>query len=309
MTSRTTWDKLPTPRAPQPLITLAVVATLILIVTGVMAACGETGSGDAGGYQIPHPTGPNELVLRVETGGGFVPVEYSLTALPEISIYGDGRVIVTGPVIAIYPGPALPNLQTAVVSEQTLQAILDAAKEAGLFQNGVDYGRPNITDVGTTKFTINADNATFITDVYALGMEEGTSGLSMEQQQRRAALDELRGRLVDITTFAEEELTWEPYQFTALTVHSIVADPSATADPDVEPNRLRWPLSDLATAGEAVQPEGYRRAVIAGDDLEALRPLLANATQITLWESAGVQYHLLFRPLLPDETLQPPSTG
>ena len=97
-----------------------------------------------------------EIVLQVTSGGGFVPIEYNLTLVPQFSLYGDGTVIVTGPVIAIYPGPALPNLQTARVSEETVQAILSAAREAGLFANDVDYGRPQITDVPTTIIAISA---------------------------------------------------------------------------------------------------------------------------------------------------------
>ncbi len=303
MTDTTRSGGLPSRRAAQPLRTLVALASSMIIATGALAACGGTGSDGPGGDTITHPTGANDLVLRVETGGGFVPVEYNLTAMPEVSIYGDGRVIVTGPVMAIYPGPATPNLQTAVISQETLQAMLAAAKEAGLFQNGVDYGRPNITDVGTTKFTINADGTTYVTDVYALGMEEGTSGLSMEQQQQRAVLSDLRGKLVDVMAYTDEELTWASYRSTAMAVYSRPADQSGSGDPDVEPNRLQWPLSDLATAGEPVQPEGYRRVVLTGDDTAALSDALVSATQITIWESNGTDYLLFFRPLLPDEVV------
>jgi len=65
---------------------------------------------------------------------------------------------------------------------------------------------------------------------------------------------------------------------------------------------LDWPLADLSTLGEAVLPEGYRRVVVSGDDLSTLRPLLGQATQITLWKSGDREYYLYFRPLLPDET-------
>ena len=209
--------------------------------------------------------------MRVETGGGFVPVEYNLTATPEFSLYGDGRVIETGPMILIYPGPALPNLQTAVISEEAIQGILEAAREAGLFDPTIDYGQPGITDVGTTTFTINADGQTYRTDIYALGMEEGAGGLTMEQQQARAAVSDFRAKLMDLTAFETEEIVWEPFEYEALDVYSRAVDPAASPDPaDVQPNRLVWPLDDLATAGAAVQPEGYRRVTVTGDDLATL---------------------------------------
>ena len=136
---------------------------------------------------IAHPTGAADVVIRMATGGGFVPIEYNYTMVPEFTIYGDGRIIVTGPTTLEYPGKALPNLQTTVVSEEVLQAMLAAAKEAKLFQNGVDYGTPGVTDVGTTTITINADNTTYTAQIYALGFEDG-GNLTMEQQTARAAI-------------------------------------------------------------------------------------------------------------------------
>lgn len=43
------------------------------------------------------------------------------------------------------------------------------------------------------------------------------------------------------------------------------------------------------------------RSVISGADLTALRPLLSQATSITLWGSVGKYYHVFLRPLLPDQ--------
>ena len=100
-------------------------------------------------------------------GGGFVPVEYNLTAIPAFSLYGDGRVIVPGPVIMIYPGPAMPNLQTAIIPEDAIQAILSAAREAGLFDPNFDYGHPGISDMPTTTFVVNESGTSYRTEVYA----------------------------------------------------------------------------------------------------------------------------------------------
>jgi hypothetical protein len=291
--------------------TLAVsVALLVLVVGGAygLAGCGEgsdnggvTTTGPAEG-SITHPAGGNEVMLRVSTGGGFVPVEYNLTQLPEFTLYGDGTVIVTGPVIMIYPGPALPNLQTTTISEEAIQAILSAAREAGLFTNGVDYGQPQVTDLGTTTITVNADGTTYQADIYALGAESGAGGLTLEQQQARGAISDLTGKLLDLTAFETGELQWTAYEYPALAVFSRTVDPGLDPGTDgVEPNRLEWPLGDLITIGEAVQPEGYRKVVISGEDLATLQPLLNEATQITIWTVGDSEYNLYFRPLLPDE--------
>jgi hypothetical protein len=289
---------------------IVVVALLALI--GALGTLGAAGCGGSGGVtdttvgsgdSVIHPTGANEIVLRVFSHDGFVAPWYRLTQLPEFSLYGDGTVVVTGPTIAIYPGPAMPNLQTTKTSADAVQAILSAAREAGLFANDVDYGQPGITDMPVTSIVINADKTTYRSDIYALGMEAGAGGLSMEQQQARAAINDLTGKLVDLTSFEPAELKWAPYEYSALAVFSQAIDPGANTDStEVQPNRLEWPLGDLSTLGEAVQPEGFRKVVVSGEDLAKLKPLLGEATQITVWTYGEGEYNLYFRPLLPDET-------
>ncbi|MBN1630039.1 MAG: hypothetical protein JW990_09760 [Thermoleophilia bacterium] len=282
-----------------------IVAALTLGALGI-AGCGEAGdptdttAGPPDG-SIVHPSGANEIVLQVSSGGGFVPVSWALTQVPEFTLYGDGTAIVTGPVIAIYPGPALPNLQTSRVSEKTMQAILSAAREAGLFASDVDYGQPQITDVPATVITVNAEGTTYLSNIYALGAEENAGGLSLEQQQARAAVSSLIGKLLDLTPF-ETGLQWSAYDYSSLAVFSVPVDPNIEPNPDdVQPNRLEWPLGDLATLGEAAQPDGYRRIVVSGDDLATLQPVLKEANQITIWTVGDREYNLYFRPLLPDE--------
>ena len=231
-----------------------------------------------------------------------MPIEYNYTMVPSFTLYGDGRIIVPGPVTMQYPGAALPNLQTTVVSEDVIQSMLAAAKEAGLFQNGVDYGHPGVTDVGTTTITVTAGGVTYTSQIYALGFEDG-GNMTMQQQQARAAISTLQTKLSDPSTLTGEQPVWESYDFTALRVFSR-ALPAATdtTSTDIQPNHLPWPLADLATSGEEVaNAQGLRKVVVSGDDLETLKPLLEQATEITLWGSGSLQYNLWLRPLLPDE--------
>ena len=251
---------------------------------------------------IAHPTGAADVVIRFSTGGGFVPIEYNYTMVPEFTLFGDGRIIVTGPVTMQYPGNALPNLQTTVVSEEVVQTMLAAAKEAGLLQNGVDYGQPGVADVGTTTITVNAGGTTYTSQIYALGFEEG-GNLTMQLQQARAAISALQGKLNDPSALTGEQSTWESYNFTAIRVYGRAVDTTASTDPtDIQPGHLPWPLSDLATSAvEVANSQGLGMVVVSGDDLGTLKPLLEKATQITLWASGKAQYNLWLRPLLPDE--------
>lgn len=315
----------------RPLPALAILGACIVVLTLGAAACGTVNNPPGGGgssststspsstdttststpssssttlptASISHPTGATDVVLRVSTGGGFVPIEYQYTLVPEFTLYGDGRIIVPGPVTMQYPGAALPNLQTTVASEDVVQTMLATAEEAGLFQNGVDYGQPGVADVGTTTITVNAGGATYTSQIYALGFDSG-GNLTMQQQQARAAVNDLRGKLSDPSNFTSEQPVWESYDFTAIRIFSRRVDATQSTNPtDIRPNHLPWPLADLATSGEPVaNAQGLRKLEVSGDDLATLRPLLQKATQITLWESGNAQYSLFFRPLLPDE--------
>ena len=317
----------------RPTVVFAVLATLIvLVLTLGVVACGtvekppggggssstvppdSTSSSDTTSSTIPgststtlsagsiaHPTGAADVVIRFSTGGGFVPIEFNYTMVPEFTLYGDGRIIETGPVTMQYPGMALPNLQTTIVSEDVIQTMLAAAKEAGLLQNGVDYGQPGVADVGTTTVTVNAGGATYTSQIYALGFETG-GNLTMQQQQARAAISSLQGKLIDPSTLTGEQPAWESYDFTAIRVYSRVFDATTTGSTEIQPGHLPWPLADLATSGaEVANGQGLRMVVVAGDDLTTIKPLLQKATEITLWDSGEAKYNVWLRPLLPDE--------
>jgi hypothetical protein len=66
---------------------------------------------------------------------------------------------------------------------------------------------------------------------------------------------------------------------------------------------MDWPLeTPLAEIGTSFgEPAEYRCAVIEGDDLNALDPLLAEANELTLWRSGDLAYQLYVHPLLPDD--------
>jgi hypothetical protein len=277
---------------------LLLSAAPLLLVPLVLAACGGTS----------HQTGKAEVVVRVEVGGGFVTPQYNLTQPPGFTLYGDGTVIVTGPMIEIFPQPAMPNLQKASISQKAIDKVLSAAKQAGLFTNDVDYGTPNITDVGTTTITIKAGGKTYTSSIYAFGFEQmpdgvTVDGLTQAQVQAREEVTKFVAKVQDLDVFLSTTLKWEQYAFTSLAVFSQLSDPNSPVydTTDVQPNRLNWPLGDLSTLGEAVQPDGFRKVVVSGDQIPRLQPLLGQATQITLWKSGEREYYLYFRPLLPDE--------
>lgn len=302
----------------RPWFVLALVALLALGLVFGVVACGTepeasstTSSGGTGttwlAGSIPHLTGAADVVLRLSDGGGMPLPGWDLIRLPQFTLFGDGRIIVVNgaPSRATLPDRPLPELQTMVVSEEVIQAILAAAKEATLFQNGGDYeyGEPAMTDQDTTTITINAGGATYTTDIYALGFDPDEEvSVTREQQQARDIVDAFRARLNDPDSFGGQPLAWEPYDVPALKVFSQPAP--ADIDimyTDVHPNHLTWPLADLGTSGNAIDNRGLRARVITGRDLATLKAALPQATQWTVWQSGAAGYLLDLRPILPDE--------
>jgi hypothetical protein len=278
-------------------------AAALVAVALFTAACGRLsdvgpGSGDD---QIPHPTGADDLVLRIDVGGGFVPIEYNLAALPGMSIYGDGRMIVQGPVMEIYPGPALPNFLVTGLSEDAVQAILAAARDAGLMDGDATYDFPCVTDLPTTTFTVVAEGRTNVVSAYALGFDESAGACEGVDTEARAALATFQGAFGDLKGLVPEGSIGleEPYVPTEMRVFVL----PYRGEPELPQQSVEWPVAgSLETFGEPIDvPEGARCGVVSGEDLAGMLGAAATANQLTPWTSDGAEYRLIFRPLLPDE--------
>lgn len=288
------------------------LAISLLLPAMLAAGCGRlnddggSGSGGTGGSRgIEHPTGADQLVLRVATGGGFVPYEYTLRSLPGFSLYGDGRLLVEGPQIEIYPGPAMPNLQVSRVTEEAIQAILEEARSAGLLGADASYDFPCVTDLPTTTFTVAAEGVTHTVSAYALGFDEGSEPVSCGDfevdVEARAQLSEFWRKLGDLRSWLPEGSIGaeEPYTPSEMRVY---VQPYRS-DPQLEQSAVQWPLDGpLGSFGDQ-DPNltDIRCGVVGGADLQVLLPEALAANELTPWTSGGEQHGLIFRPLLPDE--------
>lgn len=273
------------------------------VLTLALAACGglnDDGGGTGGGGAIEHPTGSDELVLRWEYQGGFVPLEYTLKRVPSWSLYGDGRVVVEGPMIEIYPAPALPNLQVRRLSEEGVQAILEAAKAAGLMDGDATYDYRCITDAATTVFTTNAEGSTSVVSAYALMDAMGGSCPDVDVEARQALM-EFEGKLGDLSWLPEGSIgAEEPFTADEVRIHVLPYQ----GDPELPQEPVDWPLETALAAFGAREPGGLEDArcgVVSGADLDALWPLMRGANDLTPWSSGKAEYRLVLRPLLPDE--------
>lgn len=275
----------------------------------LVSAMGVTGCADAeppGGGISPsrsHATTSSDLVLRWGYEGGFTPPEFQLTNLPAFSLYGDGTIVRPGPQIEIYPGPALPALEAVRVDEAGVDAIVDAAFDAGLdtVEDLTDMGAIGVADAPDTVFTLRADGIDRTVRVYALHeLGERPPGMPGDEYQARLALLDLVERLGALETWLPEGSIGESREFEATGARIFISRYRGQADlpqPEVE-----WPLATpLAGIGEEMG-SGIRCVAVTGPDwTDRLEPEVATANQLTPWTSEGRRYAVSFRPLLPDE--------
>lgn len=277
----------------------------VALVALVTAACADSTSTTSNDGGIQHPTGTDQLVLRVETGGGFTAPEFQLRLIPEFSLYGDGTIVTPGPQIEIYPPPALPSVQTQPVSEDGVQAILQAAIDAGIDTDHdmTDMGSTMVADAATTTFTISVNGTTNSFGVYALGMFDGNcpQGMAQKECDARTSLSSFVTQLADLQTWLPSGSLGETTTYEPSGSRVYVGD--VRRDADLPQQKVTWPLDPpLASFGEDTGA-GYRCGPVTGADwADALEPLAAGTNELTPWTSDGTSYGLLFRPLLPDET-------
>lgn len=292
-------------------IAAALVALFLFAASaGFLSAAARNATPAAAG-PITHPTGRDEVVLRVEIGGGLLPATAFLTEMPSFSLYGDGRVVVQGPVPAIFPGPALPNLRLTRLNEEGVQAILRAARDAGLLDDDARYVNMRVADAPTTTLTVNAGGRTTVVEAYALGIAE--EGAPAAEREARRELARFVEALNDLPAWLPADAILEadvPFPVERLQVIVQPVDPNrpapAAPDPDLVPDPVMWPLTTpLADLGDPLTRPGVlsdaRCAVVEGTDAERLVAALEEANALTPWESEGTVYDLYPRPLLPDE--------
>jgi hypothetical protein len=275
------------------------VATVTLFLLGACARAGDSAGGAAAESPSGSPvvTDPNALVLRVERLGGFMAPDQQLGRLPVVSVYGDGRVITQGPQIARYPGPALPNLLVQQVDPATVDGLVAKASAAGV-KNGADLGQPNVADAPTTRITVATADGTRSLDAVALSeAQPNDPKLTTGQRDARAKLAAFVQEVTDLPV-ANGMPEAQPYQPAAV---------AALARPYTKPqNGLPQQPAAVAWPGPALPgtplTAGAGCVTATGSAAQKVLAAAKAANAITPWTSAGRQWTVIFRPLLPDES-------
>jgi hypothetical protein len=278
----------------------------------LLAACSGGPGGSTG--PIAHPAG-DDLVLRVEYGGGQIR-DFFLTSFPIFTMTGDGRVIVPGAQIDIFPGPALPAVNVRQLTEEGIQAVLKEVARTGQFGTSAELrGAQNvIADAGDTILTLHAGGKDVRIKVYGLGslVPPGNyPGVSEAELAAHRALS----RLVDELTNLDPRLPasawvdtgWQPYQPEALRLLVRNADADPPDDTGTGNALVDWPVdSDPATFGDLTASGDQRCGVVSGQQALDWYAALGNANQLTRFVKDNHRYQVTARFQLPDEPLECP---
>ncbi len=275
---------------------------LFMTLALALAACGAGDSGSSGNENPDTPnttSGPIEApdeprpVLTVLEEGGFVPVQWNLRRIPRYVLMSDGTLYGPGPVPAIFPGPALPAVQTVEVDDATMAEIATLIEVSGL--DAVDEERNDaaaarVADLPDTVFVYVDDaGVEHRFTVYALGIDDVDFG-----DPRIAHLEQLALVLDE----AMASGAGEQYQPDSIDVY-VAAEPIGFDEEYA--NTQDWPL-DVAFDELAGDTVGYRCIHLDGTEATNVLDALATANEATTFvDESGTEHTVLVRLVLPGQ--------
>lgn len=289
--------------------TIPAAVLLLLLAIGT-AACSNAGSGGTTGggpsptadpatptpAGIAHPTGADEIILRYDEVGGFVPVEFMASHVPYFTLYGDGTLVyVSNEPVEWQPNRPMTGspILAAKVTEEQIQSLLEfALGEGGLAIAREQYDNPLIADAPTAVFEVNAAGDSKTVSVMALAMER-------EPGPDTAVLNSL-ARLAE--RLRDGSMGGRPYvaeAYRGVLTESPGAEGVAIAD-------WPWPGLTVGDFAPPVDPNALPQRTRALTPEEAAATGVQgfeNGIQGGLWYRAddGMLYSFVVRPLLPDD--------
>jgi hypothetical protein len=273
----------------------------LLGVAAIATACADHPTVPGGGSSVSYPHGADQVVLRIDTSGGFVAPQQTLQQMPSFSLYGDGGAITQGAQTEIYPGPALPSLVVTSITPSGVQSIVQDALAAGLGTNH-SYTTMGVSDMPTTTFTLNVDGETHVTRVYALGAGSLAPGMTAEERKARATLQHLSSQVTDLRRSLPAGSVGPDRPYTPEGLRVFAQAYEHQRDPMLHEPEVAWPLSrPLASFSAETSAPGIRCGAVTGGEVAPLVKAAQSANQLTPWTSDGERYSLTFRVLLPDE--------
>ncbi|HEY5013548.1 MAG TPA: hypothetical protein VIK61_12695 [Acidimicrobiia bacterium] len=264
----------------------ARAAVVILVAVG-SAACGSASKSTGGPPSTTAPVAfpPGAVIAQVVERDGFIAPNVRARQMPSVTVLGDGSVITPAAVPAIYPGPAIAPLQQGHISPAQVARLLADARRLGLLGRPLDFGRPAVTDLGTTVVRIgDGTHAMSVQSAYALRNDLPVTGLTASQRTARRALQSF---VDELQSLPRGDRVFSPRGVAVFTLTGAIPPPAQSPRP--------WPI---ATRPRAIAAGGLGCIVVKGAELAPLLGSLAQANENTPWLVGGHTLWLAFRPLV-----------
>jgi hypothetical protein len=252
--------------------------------SGVDSSCWTLEPGAIG--TVDHPTEPDAIVLQMTVGGGFVPVEYAFMENPTFTLYGNKVAIFrSSPATSDSIYDALAPFACVLLSPDEVDELLtQALDDIGLRDSADSYPNPNITDVPSTTFTIDADGVSRSDVVHGLGFDE-----QAPDPDARAAFQTLAGELADFGTQVDGVQLYDAPRY-----RSMLTD----AWPELEGTPVAWPWDDVSPADYG--KDGSSTVVLTSEQVAQVASVPSGGqTYILLEAPDGERLSLTISPELP----------
>lgn len=269
------------------------VSTISLALL-LLAGCASPGAS---------PSPPSGFSLRAWVSQAIEPVAGFGMGGSSFAIVGE-RVIVPGPIPAIFPGPILPNFQQRTISQNGIDAIVAAARAAGLLDGPTDLtGAPLPgAQVGHLLFVIDGVEREVVgrTDSQIVCITTPCEAAPGTPE----AFGGFWSLLSNLDTWIGGELGAQtPYDPERLAI--LLTEPKL--DATLPPTSAAWPLEGPMSKFGVVfsTPQGQppvRCGVVEGEDLAAALQAFRNGNELTRWtDQTGDERGVSVRVLVPGE--------
>lgn len=263
-------------------------------------------AGCSSGSSPPAPSGgAAPYALRATTHQAIAP-ESQFNWLPYAFITADGVTVTQGAVPAIFPGPLVPPLFGAPITEPGFDQVIERARALGLLDGDTDFAPPEPMPGSLSGIIeLKVDGAMReITGDPDSGIQCITTPCEPEPGSPEAFGTFWR-ELGNMRSLVGDELGADsPYHPGGYALLIGVAPPD---DAGLAPQVVPWPLdTPLAETGVAIRDADLPRcATVAGEDAATLEASFATANQLTQWVDAAADpadaLAIAVRPLLPGD--------
>lgn len=256
---------------------------------------------------ITHRTEAADVILRMEWGGGLVPMEFFVTQAPQFTLYGDGTVVFK-PLpdgVASTVGKPYPPFLTGKMPEVEVQELLSfALSDGGLGAAKDAYDYPRIADASTTVFDVDADGIHKRVSVYALTEAQA----DRPDQADRNALSALAQRLNKFETEARAGAVDSVVEYDPDTYRVVMFEQLGQGLAE-NVRVIEWPWPDLEPADFSKADGRGAERLMTRDEVAKLTSV-PNGGQQGIWvmTPAGGNVEFVVRPLLPNEVPAPEGT-